>query len=181
MNEEILTYNTPSSEKILRQINEYEFNRQWKNNLKKNNKNLSWGILFTILGVITIIFENYTFAGFFLGFSVAVISTYFNYLTQYKKYKKAFYEKLDREISNLEGNSKDVFLEFNPSHFSFKNYKSEYKFIWNEITYCILDDRYLYITANSSMNFILDKANVDKENLDKTLLYLEMKAKFKKI
>ncbi len=31
------------------------------------------------------------------------------------------------------------------------------------------------------MNFILDKANVDKENLDKTLLYLEMKAKFKKI
>jgi hypothetical protein len=52
---------------------------------------------------------------------------------------------------------------------------------WNEITYCILDDRYLYITANSFMNFILDKANVDKENLDKTLLYLEMKAKFKKI
>lgn len=36
MNEEIFTYNTPSSEKILRQINEYEFNRQWKNNLKKN-------------------------------------------------------------------------------------------------------------------------------------------------
>jgi hypothetical protein len=126
-------------------------------------------------------FENYTFAGFFLGFSVAVISTYFNYMTQYKKYKKAFYQKLDREISNLEGNSKDIFLEFSPYHFSFKNYKSEYKFIWSEITYCILDDRYLYITANSSMNFILDKANVDKENLDKTLLYLEMKAKFKKI
>ncbi|WP_185208853.1 hypothetical protein [Chryseobacterium sp. C3] len=68
MNEEILTYNTPSSEEILKQINQYEFKRIWENNLTKNNKNLFWGILFTILGVITIIFENYTFAGFFLGF-----------------------------------------------------------------------------------------------------------------
>ena len=84
-------------------------------------------------------------------------------------------------MSNLKTNSKDVIWEFTPAHFSFKNYKSEYKFIWNEITYCILDDQYLYITASNFMNFILDKANIDRENLDKTIEYLEVHAQFKKI
>ena len=51
MNEEILTYNTPCSEEILRQINQYEFKRLWENNLTKNNKNLLGGII-TLVGAI---------------------------------------------------------------------------------------------------------------------------------
>jgi hypothetical protein len=35
MNEDILTYNTPSSEEKLKQINQYEFKRLWEKNLKK--------------------------------------------------------------------------------------------------------------------------------------------------
>jgi hypothetical protein len=128
-----------------------------------------------------VLLEDYSFAGFFIGFSIATISFYFNYLSQYKKYKKVFHEKLENEISNLKVNSNDVIWEFTPTHFGFKNYKSEYKFIWKEITYCILDDKYLYITASSFMNFILDKVNIDETNLNKTINYLESKSQFKEI
>lgn len=34
MTKQTLTYNTPNSEQIMRKINQYEFKRQWKNNLK---------------------------------------------------------------------------------------------------------------------------------------------------
>lgn len=178
MTKQTLTYNTPNSEHILRKINQYEFKRQWKNNLKNNNRNLYWGITFIVFGIIAILLEEYIFSGFFFGFSLASISSYYSYQSRYKKYKKTFYEKLDHEISSLELNSKDVIWEFTPTHFSFKNYKSEFKFLWSEITYCILDDEYLYITASSFMNFILDKANIDKENLNETLQFLENKSKF---
>lgn len=181
MNEEILTYNTPSSEEILKQINQYEFKRIWENNLAKNNKNLLGGITTSVMAVVFFITKNHGFAGLFAGFSIATCINYIYYYSLYRKNRKKFREIIEKEMTDLKTNSKDVNWEFTPTHFSFKNYKSEYKFIWNEITYCILDDRYLYITANSFMNFILDKSNVDKENLDKTLLYLEMKAKFKKI
>ncbi|MGE4514094.1 MAG: hypothetical protein AB7E26_09835, partial [Chryseobacterium sp.] len=88
MNEEILTYNTQCSEEILRKINQSEFKRLWKNNLKKNTKNLYWGITFMMAGVIAMLLKNYIFAAFFIGFSLATISSYFNYLSQYKQYKK---------------------------------------------------------------------------------------------
>lgn len=181
MNEEILTYNTPSSPEILEKINHYEFNRLWKDNLNNNGKNLVYGILFTIAGIIAVYSEGYSFAGFFFGFSLAAFSYYFSYYSSYKKAKKKFQEIIDGEISNLNSNSNDVIWEFTPTHFGFKNYKSEYKFIWQEITYCILEDKYLYITASSVMNFILDKVNIDQDNLNKTIEYLEIKSKFKEI
>jgi len=93
---------------------------------------------------------------------------FFNYLFVFKKIKKNFNDLLTKDIAELNQNSKDAIWEFTPTHFSFKNYKSEYKFIWQEITYCILEDKYLYITVSSFMNFILDKANIDEVNLNKT-------------
>lgn len=181
MNEEILTYNTPCSEEILKQINQYEFKRLWENNLAKNNKNLLGGITTSVIAIVFFITKDYGFAGLLAGFSIATCINYISYYSLYRKNKKKFKEIIEREISNLNTNSKDVIWEFTPVHFSFKNYKSEYKFIWNEITYCILDDQYLYITASNFMNFILDKANIDRENLDKTIEYLEVHAQFKKI
>ncbi|CAD7809169.1 hypothetical protein CHRY9390_01953 [Chryseobacterium aquaeductus] len=181
MNEEILTYNTPNSGEILQQINRYEYKRLWENSLKKNTKNLFYGITFTVFGVIAFFLGGYIYAAFFLGFSIAVYSYYFSSLADYKKHKKDFFSEIDREITNLRANSKDVIWEFTPTHFSFKNYRAEYKFIWQEITYCILDDKYLYITASSVMNFILDKDNIDEDNLTKTILYLENKSKFKEV
>ncbi|MFY1048286.1 hypothetical protein [Chryseobacterium sp. GP-SGM7] len=181
MNQEILIYNTPTSEEILKQINQYEFKRLWKDNLKNNSKNLFYGILFTLVGTLIILAEGYRFAGFFFGFSLAAFSYYFSYYSSYKKAKKRHEEIIEKEIYNLKTNSKDVIWEYTPSHFSFKSYKAEYSFIWSEITYCILDDKYLYITASSFLNFILEKANIDKENLDKTIIYLENKAKFEEI
>lgn len=68
MNEEMLTYNTPCSEVILKQINQYEYKRLWGNNLKKNTKNLFYGITFTVFVIIAFFSEGYTYAGFFLGF-----------------------------------------------------------------------------------------------------------------
>jgi hypothetical protein len=109
------------------------------------------------------------------------ISLFINQLITSRKYKKTFFINLKKECEALKENSKDIIWEFTPTHFSFKNYKSEYKFIWSEITYCILDDKYLYITASSFMNFILDKANIDEDNLNKTIEYLENKSKFKEI
>lgn len=181
MNEEILTYNTPCSEEILRQINQYEFKRLWEDNLIKNNKNLLGGIVTLIIAIVFFLTEDYGFAGLLAGFSIATCINYVSYYSLYRKNKKKFKEIIEREVSNPKTNSKDVIWEFTPTHFSFKNYKSEYKFIWNEITYCILDDQYLYITASSFMNFILDKANIDESNLNKTISYLETKSKFRKI
>ncbi|MBO6186103.1 MAG: hypothetical protein J6O88_15700 [Chryseobacterium sp.] len=181
MTEETLTYNTPCSAEIFTQIQQYEFKRLWKDNLKDNSKNLFYGILFTLVGILIILAEGYRFAGFFLGFSLAAFSYYFSYHSSYKKAKKRHEKIIEKEISCLRINSTDVIWEFTPTHFSFKNYKSEYKFIWQEITYCILDDKYLYITASSFMHFILDKANIDENNLNKTIIYLENKSKFKEI
>ncbi|KFE97737.1 hypothetical protein IX39_18390 [Chryseobacterium formosense] len=181
MNKEILTYNTPNSEQILRKINQYEFKRQWKNNLNKNNRNLIYGVLSLLAGILLYCLKDFGFAGFFFGFSLATISTYFNYRSQFRNYKKVFQEKLNHEINRINTNSKDVIWEFTPSHFSFKNYKSEFKFLWSEITYCILDDQYLYINASSIINFILDKANLDEENMNKTIKYLEKYSRFKEV
>jgi len=181
MIEEILTYNTPNSGEILQQINHYEFRRIWKVNLKKNNKNLYWGITSLALAALTFLYKDYAFTGFFFGFSLAAFSYSFSYYSLYKKNKKKFLEIIERETSNLKTNSNEVIWEFTPTHFGFKNYKSEYKFIWEEITYCILDDQYLYVTASSFMNFILDKANIDEDNLNKTIEYLKRKSKFKEV
>ncbi|MEI7489023.1 MAG: hypothetical protein WCJ72_16765, partial [Chryseobacterium sp.] len=88
---------------------------------------------------------------------------------------------LDKETKDLATNSKDVIWEFTPTYFRFKNYKSDFKFSWETITYCLLDDQYLYITASPYMNFILDKTNIDEENLNKTIDYLKNKSHFKAI
>ncbi|MGI9651654.1 hypothetical protein [Chryseobacterium sp. RLHN22] len=181
MNEEILTFNTPCSEETLRQINQYEFKRLWESNLTKNNKNLLGGIITLAVAIVFFLTEDYGFAGLFAGFSIATCINYVSYYSLYRKNKKKLKEIIEKEVANIKTNSKDVIWEFTPSHFSFKNYKSEYKFIWKEITYCILDDQYLYITASSFMNFILDKANIDGENLNKTLQHLEKYSSFKEI
>lgn len=181
MNDKTLIYTTACTEENLRHINQYEFKRIWETNLNKNNKNLLAGIITILLGTLFFSTKNYGFAGVFAGYGITVCIYYLSYYSQYKKHKKKFQEIIERDVLNLKANSKDIIWEFTPNHFSFKNYKSEYKFIWNEITYCILDDQYLYITASSFMNFILDKANIDKENLERTVEYLENKAQFKKI
>lgn len=181
MTEEILIYNTPCTEEIFKQIQHYEFKRIWKKNLAKNNKNLFAGTIILLFAIMFFITEDYGFAGLFGGYVIATYIYCFSYYSQYKKHKKNIQELIAREISNIKINSKDVIWEFNPTHFCFKNYKSEYKFIWQEITYCILDDKYLYITASSFMHFILDKANIDESNLNKTTAYLEKKSQFKEV
>ncbi|MCD1115924.1 hypothetical protein [Chryseobacterium turcicum] len=181
MNEEILIYNTPTSEEILRKIHQHELKRLWKDNLAKNNRNLIWIIFCVIFATVTFISSDYTFTSFFTGFGIATLSSYFTYYFSYRKFRKKYLEILEKEISNQKLNSKDVIWEFTSTHFSFKNYKAEYKFIWSEVTYCILDDKYLYITASSQVSFILDKANINEENLNKTILYLEKHSRFEEI
>ena len=181
MIEETLTYNTPCSGEIYKQIHEYEFKRLRKKNLRDNNKNLYWSILSLALAIITFLFKDYGFAGFFFGFYLATFASYFSYNSKYKQYRAHYQKIIEEEIVNLKVNSNDVIWIFSPDHFSFKNYKAEYKFIWKEITYCIFDEKYLYITASSSLNFILDKVNIDEENFQKTKIYLQNKSKFQAI
>lgn len=181
MIEEILTYNTPCSGEIYKQIHEYEFKRLWKKNLRDNNKNLYWSIFSLALAIITFLCKDYGFAGFFFGFYLATFASYFSYNSKYKQYRAHYQKIIEEEVVNLKINSNDVIWEFSPDHFSFKNYKAEYKFIWKEITYCILDEKYLYITASYSLNFILDKVNIDDIHFNKTLQYLESKSQFKQI
>lgn len=181
MNEEILTYNTPNSEAVFVNIQQYEFKRKWEKNLKKNNKNLLAGIFTLFFAIIFITTKDYGAAGILGGFGITTCINYLFYYSLYRKNKKKFNEIIEREISNLNTNSKDTIWEFTTSHFCFRNYKSEYKFIWSEVTYCILEDKYLYITASSQVSFILDKANIDEENLNKTILYLEKHSRFEEI
>ncbi|MDQ1160577.1 hypothetical protein QE422_000945 [Chryseobacterium sp. SORGH_AS 447] len=181
MNQELLTYNTPNSEEILRKINSYEFKRIWESKLEKNNKNLLGGIILICMSIIFFLTQDYGIAGLFAGSGIITCMNYIYYYSVYSKDRKRFNAIINREVLDLGKNSKDVIWEFSPTHFSFKNYKSEFKFLWSEITYCILDNQYLYITAFSALNFILDKNNIDKENLTKTIEYLESKTQFKKI
>jgi hypothetical protein len=181
MNQETLIYTTPNSEEILRKINGYEFRRIWESKLEKNNKNLLGGIIVIFISIIFFLTQDYLVAGLFAGSGIMTCVNYIYYYSIYRKNKKRFNTIIDREAILLMTNSTNVTWEFSPTHFSFKDYKSEHKFIWNEITYCILDDHYLYITASHYLNFILDKNNIDKENLSKTIDYLASKAQFKKI
>ena len=89
MNEEIFTYNTPSSEKILRQINQYEFKRIWENNLVKNNKNLLGGITTSVMAVVFFITKNHGFAGLFAGFSIATCINYIYIIRYTEKIEKS--------------------------------------------------------------------------------------------
>lgn len=181
MNPIILTYNTPTSEEITKTIYHYEFKRLWKKNLGGNNKNLFFVIGCLIIGAYTYISDDYVLTSFFAGAGIITLSTYLTHFLSYRKSKKKLKEIIEKDNSELKLNSNDVIWEFAPDHFMFKNYKSEYKCIWSEITYCVVDDQFLYITASSRLNFILDKANVDEENLNKTIQYLEEKAQFKEV
>lgn len=180
MNAEILTYNTPNSGEILTKIHHHSFKNLWKKNLKKNNRNLYWGIIFIIVGLIAVFSGDNNFAGFFFGFSLACLSSYFSYKSQYNKYKKDFENQLNLEISNLSKNSKEVIWEFTPEYFRFKNYKHDLKFLWEGITYFILDDNFLYIKVLPNLHIVLDKENIDEINFNKTIEYLETRAKSEK-
>jgi len=174
---ETLSYNTPNSEEILQQINQYEFARIWKKNLSKNNRNLIWGIFFTILASF-MLFRKDFFGFLFLGFGLFYIFSCINYIVTYRKHKKTFSQILDKETKDLNLNSKDVLWEFTETYFRFQNYKAEFIFNWEMITYCILDDQYIYITSNPyQLNFILDKANIPGNNYDRTISYLRDKSK----
>ncbi|HCM33174.1 hypothetical protein [Chryseobacterium sp.] len=176
MTEQTLIYNTPNSERIVRQIHLYNFTRTWKKNLSKNKKNLMWGIIF-ILFAAYMLFRKEFFGFFFLGFGLFYFFTYINYISTYQKHKKSFDQSLNKEVESLNANSKDVIWEYTPTYFKFQNYKSEFKFNWETITYCILDNQYLYITAMPHLSFILDKNNIDEDNYNKTLDYLNNKSK----
>ena len=179
--EEILIYNTPTSEKIITEINEFQFKKVWKKNLAQNNKNLYWAIAIFLLGLIPLLTEPFYIGTFCLGYSILAVANYFNYRSVYQKNKKLFHENLGKEIESLNRNSKDVFWEYTPEYFRFKNYKHDLKFNWEDISYQIVDEKYLYITAMHSLAFILDKVNIDEINLEKTLKYLGNKATMKVI
>ncbi|WP_426274208.1 hypothetical protein ACN9MN_09310 [Chryseobacterium sp. S-02] len=179
MNEESLIYNTPNSGEILTKINNHNFKNAWKKNLKKNNQNLYWSIFIIIAGLIAVFSEDNSIAGFFFGFAFACLSSYFSYKSNYNKYKESFNKQLGIEISNLNKNSKDVIWEFAPDYFRFKNYKHDFKFLWEGITYHISDNDFLYIQALPNLYFILDRANIDENNFNKTLEYLNNKSKLK--
>lgn len=180
MNEEILIYNTQNSGETLKNIKQYEFKRIWKNNLNKNNKNLLGGILFLLLAGF-MLFLKQSFGYFFVGVGSMYLVLFFNYISIYRKAKKVYNDFSINEIEELDRNSKDVIWEFTPTYFKFSNFKSEFKFAWEGITYCILDDKYLYITVITHLNFILDKANIDENNFNKTIEYLNNKSKLKAI
>jgi hypothetical protein len=180
MSEETLTYNTPNSEEILTKIHQYEFKRIWKNYLSKNKRNLFWGITFLLLAAFMLFYKE-SFGYFFLGCGLMYLVSFFKYISTYKKHKKTFTTLLDYEIKNLKTNSNNVIWEFTPTYFKFQNYKADFKFYWDSITHSILDEQYLYITASPYMNFILDKANIDETNFNKTLDYLKDKSHIKTI
>ncbi|REC47019.1 hypothetical protein [Chryseobacterium pennipullorum] len=180
MNEEILTYTTPNSEKLLRQIHQYEFARMWKKNLNKNNKNLIWGIIFILLAVGMLFYRQYL-GLLFLGFGLFYVFSYINYISVYQKHKKTFNESLNKEVEKLHINTKDVIWEFTPEYFKFKDYKSELTFPWNTITYSILDNRYVYITAMPSFHIILDKINIDDSTYNKTVTYLNTRSRVQEL
>ncbi|WP_294233400.1 hypothetical protein [uncultured Chryseobacterium sp.] len=180
MDKEILIYNTPNSGEILTKIHHHSFKNVWKKNLKKNNQNLVWAIIFIIAGLIAVFSENHTFAGFFFGFSLACLTSYFSYKSQYNEYKKNFERQLNKEIINLNKNSKDVIWEFAPEYFRFRNYKYDFRFLWEGVTYFILDTNFLYIKVLPELCFILDKENIDEINFNKTIEYLKTKAQIEK-
>jgi non-homologous end joining protein Ku len=72
--------------------------------------------------------------------------------------------------------------DFSNIKFKRVNEKTGKEIKWESIVKgYFMDDKYLYITASNLMNFILDKANIDENNLNKTISYFENKSKFKEI
>lgn len=177
---ETLIYNTPNSEEILRKIHNFSFKKAWNGNLAKNNKNLFWGTVFLSLGGFLLYYEK-QFGYFFIGFAIMYLSLFFTFHSQYRKHKNTFNKQLAKEIKDLNENSKDVFWEFTPTHFRFQNYKHEFKFTWDGITYCLLEDQYLYITTMPNLSFILDKANIDTDHFQNIIEYLRHKSIIKAI
>ena len=174
-----LIISTPNSYETLTNCLTYEFNRRWKNNLKSNNKNLIWGIVFLFFAILFYFLNDSTIPFFLLGFAVASISYYFNYKSLYKKNKIHFEKILSNEVQKLNQSSKDVLWEFSPKYFKFSNYNSWYQFLWETITYFVLEEKYLYITANNGLNFILDKNNVSEVHFAEILAYLKSKSELK--
>ncbi len=177
--EKILIYNTPNSEEITREINDNNLKRVYKKYISNNNKNLYWGIALAFFAVFFLLFSDYPIGTFLAGGALVLFSFYSSYHINYKKIKKAFCENINKEVENLNQNSKDVFWEYAPTYFRFKNYKQDLKFSWEDITYQIIEDKYLYVIAMSNLCFILDKENIEVENFQKTMEYLKEKAVLK--
>lgn len=135
---EPLIYNTPNSEEILRNIYTFEIQRNWKKNLAKNNKNLFWSIVFILLAAFLFIYRQ-SIAYFFAGLALMYIIIFINYRIAYKRHKKKMSDLLEEEIKNFRQNPKDVIWEFTPDYFRFRNYKHDFKFAWEGITYCVLE------------------------------------------
>lgn len=174
--ENILIYNTPTSEKIIREINDAHFKKANKKYLSNNNKNLYWGIALLLIAILPFRSADYAIATFLIGYSLALIFLHVSNTSNYFKIKNSYFEHINKEAEHLNQNSKDVFWEYAPTYFRFRNYKQDLKYSWVDITYQIFDNKYLYIIALDNLCFILNKENIDEENFQKTVEYLKQKS-----
>ncbi|MDR6516623.1 hypothetical protein [Chryseobacterium camelliae] len=177
---EIVTCTALSSPESLSRIYQYEFKRIWKNNLLKNKKNMLWGIVFLALGSF-LLFYRQPFGYFFIGSGLMYLVMFFNYVAQYGKAKRKAETVLKKEAEKLQYHSKYKSWKLTPTHFIFSDHKIELKVAWEEITYCLLDNVYLYITIESLMHVVISKENTDDEHFDQTIAYLQHHARFQQI
>ncbi|MDR6129494.1 hypothetical protein [Chryseobacterium sp. SORGH_AS_1175] len=163
MIEEIFTCTAVNSPENVSRIYKYEFRRIWKNNLDKNKKNLVWGIIFLALGSF-LLFYRQPFGYFFVGSGLMYLVMFFNYITYYGKAKRKAETVLKKEAEKLQHHSKPLFWELTPTHFRFSDHRLDLKVAWKEITYCLSDNLYLYITIESLMHVVISKENTDEEH-----------------
>lgn len=177
---EIVTCTALNSPEALSGIYQYEFKRIWKNNLNKNKKNLAWGIVFLALGSF-LLFYHQPFGYFFIGSGLMYLVMFFNYVAQYGKAKRKAETVLKKEAEKLQHHSKYKSWELTPTHFRFSDHKIDLKVAWEEITYCLSDNLYLYITIESLMHVVISKENTDEDHFDQTIAYLKHYARFQQI
>ncbi len=163
-------------EEIYREQNKLYFDSEWENNLKKNKKGFFYGIPMSVLGLFILIKDN-ELGLVFLMCGLFLIYTSYKYYMFYRKRYKFFFKSIDEEVIKNNVNKLVSRWEFNTDFFKYGDHRFEIKYNWEFFqSFKMIDENlFIYFDIEKRVPFILGKAEIDLNQFDKVIQFLNQK------
>ncbi|TRZ42175.1 hypothetical protein [Robertkochia solimangrovi] len=171
-----MKFEIPFDEQIFKEQMNLNFNTAWNDNLKKNKKQLIWGIPMILLGGLIVYGENYL--GFlFIAIGLQYLINFLNYNSHYKKTKQKLSELIESEVDGQKKANENCIWEFNEDHFRYKDYRFEGKIKWESFqkTRVVENNLFMDLNVGYHLSYILGEKEVGTEDFKKITEFVKNK------